>query len=82
METGQATHESLVSLLRCGGLLRNSNGNCLNSYAHKISSCDTLHAEMWGMYIGIYGYGSETGDHTPTSGERLQSFGWHGNKKM
>ena len=34
-------------------LLRDTIGNCLNSYARKIGSCDALHAEMWGMYIGM-----------------------------
>ncbi|MCI18492.1 non-LTR retroelement reverse transcriptase [Trifolium medium] len=46
-------HKSLVNLSGCGGLLRDSSGTCLNSYARKISSCDALHAEMWGMYIGM-----------------------------
>jgi len=30
-------------------------------------------------HIYWYGYGSKTRDHTPTSGERLQSFGQHSN---
>jgi len=46
-------HKSAVCLSGCGGLLRDSNGNCLNSYARKIGSCDAIHAEMWGMYIGM-----------------------------
>jgi len=46
-------HKSSSSLSGCGGLLRDSMGNCLNSYARKIGSCDALHAEMWGMYIGM-----------------------------
>jgi ribonuclease HI len=39
--------------LGCDGPLCDSNENCLNSYARKIGSCDALHAEMWGMYIGV-----------------------------
>jgi len=46
-------HKSSVSLSGCGGLLRDSNVNCLNNYARKIGSCDALHVEMWGMYIGV-----------------------------
>jgi len=29
-----------------------------------------------------YGHGLETGDNTPTSGERLKSFSRHGNWEM
>jgi ribonuclease HI len=46
-------HKSSINLSGCGGLLRDSNGNCLSSFARKIGSCDALHAEMWGMYIGM-----------------------------
>ncbi|GAU31042.1 hypothetical protein TSUD_214780 [Trifolium subterraneum] len=47
------THKSSVNLSVCGGLLRDSSGICLVSYAHKLGTCDALHAEMWGMYLGI-----------------------------
>jgi ribonuclease HI len=46
-------HKSSVNLSGCGDLLRDSSGNCLNSYARKIGSYGVLHAEMWGMYIGM-----------------------------
>jgi len=46
-------HKSLVNLSGCGGLIRDSSGNCLNSYARKIGSCDALHAEIVCMYIGM-----------------------------
>jgi ribonuclease HI len=46
-------HKSSINLSGCGGLLRNSNGTFLKGYARKIGSCDALHAEMWGMYIGM-----------------------------
>ncbi|CAJ2669285.1 unnamed protein product [Trifolium pratense] len=46
-------HKSSINLSGCGGLLRDSYGNCLSSFARKIGSCDALHAEMWGMYIGM-----------------------------
>ena len=59
-----------------------SNGNCWNRYARNIGSCDALHIckDMGRAYW--YGYGLEIGDHTPTSGERLKSFGRHGNREM
>jgi ribonuclease HI len=46
-------HKSSINLSGCGGLLRNSYGICVSSFARKIGSCDALHAEMWGMYIGM-----------------------------
>jgi hypothetical protein len=46
-------HKSSLNLSGCGGLLRNSYGICVSSFARKIGSCDALHAEMWGMYIGM-----------------------------
>ncbi|PNX95042.1 ribonuclease H [Trifolium pratense] len=42
-----------MNLSGCGGLLRDNNDICLSSFARKIGSCDALHAEMWGMYIGM-----------------------------
>ncbi|PNX83854.1 hypothetical protein L195_g039903 [Trifolium pratense] len=36
-----------------GGLLRDNNDTCLDSYVHKIGSCNTLHAEMWDMCIEV-----------------------------
>ncbi|GAU49481.1 hypothetical protein TSUD_286190 [Trifolium subterraneum] len=46
-------HKSSIQLSGCGGLLRNNDGICVSSFARKIGSCDALHAEMWGMYIGM-----------------------------
>ncbi|GAU44619.1 hypothetical protein TSUD_378970 [Trifolium subterraneum] len=46
-------HKSSMNLSGCGGLLRDNNDICLSSFARKIGSCDALHAEMWGMYIGM-----------------------------
>jgi hypothetical protein len=46
-------HKSLINLSGCGGLLRDSNGICLISYARKIRACDAFHAEMWVMYVGL-----------------------------
>ncbi|MCI43537.1 RNA-directed DNA polymerase (Reverse transcriptase), partial [Trifolium medium] len=45
------THKTSINLSGCGDLLRDNSGTCLVSYARKIGACDTLHAEMWGMYI-------------------------------
>ncbi|MCI40706.1 ribonuclease H protein, partial [Trifolium medium] len=28
-------------------------GTCLARYARKLGACDALHAEMWGIYIGM-----------------------------
>ncbi|GAU14826.1 hypothetical protein TSUD_50380 [Trifolium subterraneum] len=42
-----------VSLAGCGGLLRDSNDKWIKGYSRKIGSCDALHAEMWGMYLGM-----------------------------
>jgi hypothetical protein len=47
------THKSSVNLSGCGGLLRDSSGVCLVSYARKLGTCDALVAEMWGMYLGM-----------------------------
>ncbi|GAU37815.1 hypothetical protein TSUD_276320 [Trifolium subterraneum] len=46
-------HKSSINLSGYGGLLRDNNGICISSFARKISSCDALHVEMWGMYNGI-----------------------------
>ncbi|GAU23111.1 hypothetical protein TSUD_305580 [Trifolium subterraneum] len=46
-------HKSSIQLSGCGGLIRNNDGICVSSFARKIGSCDALHAEMWGMYIGM-----------------------------
>ncbi|MCH97348.1 ribonuclease H protein, partial [Trifolium medium] len=42
-----------LGLAGCGGLFRNSDGRWIKGYARKIGTCDTLCAEMWGMYLGI-----------------------------
>jgi len=35
------------------GLLRDSNDKWLKGFVCKIGVCDALHAEMWGLYIGL-----------------------------
>jgi hypothetical protein len=35
------------------GLFRNSNGIWLKGYIRKIRVCDTLHAELYAMYLGL-----------------------------
>ncbi|GAU15867.1 hypothetical protein TSUD_40880 [Trifolium subterraneum] len=48
------THKSSANLSGCGGLLRDSSSICLVSYACILGTCDhALHAEMWGMYLGM-----------------------------
>jgi len=37
----------------CGGLFCDSEGRWLRGYIQKIGVCDALHAEMWGMYLGL-----------------------------
>ncbi|GAU31501.1 hypothetical protein TSUD_332760 [Trifolium subterraneum] len=37
----------------CGGLFRDSDGRWIKGFTRKIGACDALHAEMWGMYLGI-----------------------------
>jgi len=37
----------------CGSLLHNSKGRWIKGYIRNIGVCDALHAEMWGMYLGL-----------------------------
>ena len=37
----------------CGGLFRCSDGRWLKGYIKKVGVCDVLHAELWGMYLGL-----------------------------
>ncbi|RHN50339.1 putative ribonuclease H-like domain-containing protein [Medicago truncatula] len=37
----------------CGGLFRSSDGIWLKGYIRKVGVCDALHAELWGMYLGL-----------------------------
>jgi len=37
----------------CDGLLRQSNGTWIKGFSRKIGACDALHAEMWGLYLGL-----------------------------
>ena len=37
----------------CGDLFRDSERIWLKGYIRKIEICDALHAEIWGMYIGL-----------------------------
>jgi len=37
----------------CGGLFRDSEGRWIKDYIRKIGVCDALHAEIWGMYLGL-----------------------------
>ena len=37
----------------CRGLLRDANGRWIKGFVRKIGACDALHAEMWGMYLGL-----------------------------
>ncbi|GAU32767.1 hypothetical protein TSUD_323350 [Trifolium subterraneum] len=37
----------------CGGLFRVSDGRSIKGFSRKIGACDALHAEMWGMYLGM-----------------------------
>jgi ribonuclease HI len=46
-------HYKFVDLARCGGLLRDSNDQWIQGRTQKIGTCDSLHAEMWGMYVGL-----------------------------
>ncbi|GAU41583.1 hypothetical protein TSUD_271920 [Trifolium subterraneum] len=46
-------YKDTLELAGCGGLLRDSNGRWLTGYSRKIGTCDSLSAEMWGMYLGM-----------------------------
>ncbi|GAU35182.1 hypothetical protein TSUD_319920 [Trifolium subterraneum] len=46
-------YKESLDLAGCGGLLRDSNGQWIHGYTQKIGACDALHAEMWGMYVGM-----------------------------
>ena len=37
----------------CGGLFCDSDERWLKGYIQKVGVCDALHAEMWGMYLGL-----------------------------
>jgi len=37
----------------CGCLFRDSDGRWIKDYTKKIGACDVLHAEMWGLYLGL-----------------------------
>nr|ABD32321.2 Ribonuclease H [Medicago truncatula] len=37
----------------CGGLFRDLDGRWIKGYTKKIGACDALHAEMWGLYLGL-----------------------------
>ncbi|GAU24368.1 hypothetical protein TSUD_390770 [Trifolium subterraneum] len=37
----------------CGGLFRDSDGRWIKGYTKKIGTCDALHVEMWGLYLGL-----------------------------
>jgi ribonuclease HI len=43
-------YKESVHLAGCGGLLRDSNDRWIQGYTQKIGACDTMYAEMWGMY--------------------------------
>ncbi|MCI51897.1 putative non-LTR retroelement reverse transcriptase, partial [Trifolium medium] len=42
-----------VGIAGCGGLLRVSDGRWIKGYSQKLGAGDALHAEMWGMYLGL-----------------------------
>jgi len=37
----------------CGGIFRDADGKWIKGYTKKIGACDALHAEMWGLYLGM-----------------------------
>jgi ribonuclease HI len=45
--------KELGATVGCGGLFRDSDGRWINGFSNKIGVCDALHAEMWGMYLGL-----------------------------
>jgi len=40
-------------LVGCGGLFRQPDGKLIKGFSCKIGACDTLHAKMWGLYLGL-----------------------------
>jgi hypothetical protein len=46
-------HNKSVDLAGCGGLPRDSNGQWIQEYTQKIGTCDALHTEMRGIYVGL-----------------------------
>jgi len=40
-------------LVGCGGILRQSDGMWIKGFSCKSGACDALHAEMWGLYLGL-----------------------------
>lgn len=37
----------------CGGILRNSSGNFVFAFTHRLNGCFALEAELWGIYHGL-----------------------------
>jgi len=40
-------------LAGCGRILCQSDGRWIKGFSRKIGACDALHAEMWGLYLGL-----------------------------
>jgi len=40
-------------IVGCGGLFRDSDSRWIKGYTKKIGACDALHAEMWGLCLGL-----------------------------
>jgi len=53
----------LGHIFGCGGIFRDTDGQWIKSYTKKIGACDALHAEMWGLYLGIEMAWREHFDH-------------------
>jgi hypothetical protein len=48
------SHKESTNIYGYGGLLLDRNDKHLKGFSRKIiGSCDALHAEIWGMYIGM-----------------------------
>jgi len=39
--------------LGCGNLLWDANDTWIKGFLRKVATCDALHAEIWGMYVGL-----------------------------
>ncbi|MCI27885.1 non-LTR retroelement reverse transcriptase, partial [Trifolium medium] len=47
-------YKDSLGLAGCGGLFLKLDGGWIKGYySRKIGTCDTLSAEMWGMYLGM-----------------------------
>ena len=56
-------YEGWIKINSGGGIFHDLCGKWIKGYTKKIETCDVLHVEMWGLYLGIYMAWREHFDH-------------------